>query len=111
DHRRRDEADDEPGRAVAHGLSQARVAHFAVAKKATAAAVITAVAVQPSALSHGPLVRSPMMARLLLTSMTSSRSGGARRPVTTAERKSMRIGGIPPRSRSMPATIEPANTR
>ena len=52
-----------------------------------------------------------MIARLLLTSMTRSRSGGASSPFRTAEKKSMRIGFVPDRSNSIPATTAPAKTR
>src|SRR5207247_8608643 len=101
DDRQGDRADQPPGGAVAQ----------AVRKNATAAAAITAAAAQPRTFSQTPFVCSPMIFGLLLTSITSTRSGGARMPLTTAERNSMRIGFVPNASSSMPPTIAPAKTR
>src|SRR4029453_17889075 len=60
--------------------------------KATAAAVMTPVAVQPSAVSQGPLTSLPMMRGLPPTSITRRSNGGARSPLTTAEKKRTRTG-------------------
>ncbi len=68
-------------------------------------------AAHPSTFSQKPLVCSPMIARLLPTNMTSTRSGGASTPLTTAARKSMRIGLVPTTGRRTPARIDAERTR
>src|SRR4029434_1961083 len=63
--------------------------------KATAAAVMTPVAVQPSAVSQGPLTSLPMMRGLPPTSITRRSNGGARSPLTTSERTAGARGAGP----------------
>ena len=82
-----------------------------VTNKATAANVMQAVAVQPSRFNQKPLVCSPMTFRLLPTSMTKIKRGGARTPFNTADQKSMRIGFVLNRSRIIAMTMAPARTR
>src|SRR2546425_10660524 len=81
------------------------------AKNATAALVMSPTAAHPSTFSQKPLVCSPMIARLLPTNMTSTRSGGASTPVTTAGKKSMRIGLVPTAGRRSPGRGEAERTR
>src|SRR5213076_976152 len=102
DDRHGDRTDQPPGGALAHGEAR---------KNAAAAAAMTAVAPQPRTFNQTPFVCSPMILALLLTSMTSRSSGGARIPLRTAEKKSMRIGFIWNASSSMPPTIAPTKTR
>src|SRR5206468_10886315 len=101
--RERDPADHDECRTIVGR----RRAHGEITRKARAARNMRAVANQPSRLSHGPFACSPMMARLLPTSMTSRSSGGARSPLTTADRNSMRIVFVPARFSAMPATTAP----
>src|SRR6266850_7414929 len=104
----RDAADHEERRPILRRRHVLGWCHSEVAKKAMAARNMMAVASQPSRLSQGPLACSPMIALLPPTSITRRRSGGARSPLSTAEKKSMRIGFVPARFSAMPATTAPA---
>src|SRR5262249_23035980 len=103
--RERDAADHHQRRSICRGR------HNEVAKSAMAATPIRAVASQPSTLSHRPLTLVPMMVLLWPPSRTRTSSGGARSRWSTADRKSIRIGFVPPRLSIPPATIAPARTR
>src|SRR5439155_1982882 len=67
----------------------------AVTNIATAATVITAALAQPSVRSQSGFRRSPMTAASLVRRTTSTISGGARTPFTTADQKSIATASKP----------------
>src|SRR5262249_32516880 len=82
----------------------------AVTSIATAATVITTAVVQPRLRSHVGFVRAPMTERSLVSSTTSTTSGGASTPFTTADQKSIAIASKPRKSSTRPIPIATAST-
>src|SRR5262249_33045228 len=93
------------------GLTRESRQALSVKKNATAAAAMTAVAVQPRSGTQKPATCPPMIFRFLPTSITSTMSGGARSPLSTAARNRTRIGLVSKIASSMPAAMAPAKTR
>src|SRR5258708_5633178 len=77
-----------------------------VKTRATAAANITTVVIHPRMLAQGLFTRSFMTLRLLAISMITISNGGARKPFTTAAKKSALIGLMPTKLISMPTRVE-----
>ena len=77
----------------------------------TAAAVMTAVASQPSVLSQGFRAKSPMTSRREAMCMIKTMMGTAATPLTTALKISALIGSSGEKLRSAPTSVAPAIAR
>ncbi len=62
-------------------------------------------ATPPSALSHHPFASSRIMRRLLHPTSTSTMSGGANTPFTTADQKSSRSASTRAKVSAVPSTM------
>src|SRR5690349_7807575 len=90
------------------GLHPFVCSYLQVKTSAIAATNIMTVVSQPITFVSGPFTSRPSTFLLLATNITTTRTGGARKPLMTAVQNKALIGLIPAKLISMPTNVETA---